>query len=107
MVLGEDAQKELCLVDGVPSVDVDAVVYVNDLSGCVIFENFDEGHVSIDDWNEIDAKQLLATISENTEQANQERVKLGFAPIHVVGWIKEPFLDEATNRGVLGARSKR
>ena len=65
VVIGNDAMKERRLAGDVDPSSVEAVIYNQSFSECVIFENVDEGYVKLDDWNEIDSKQLL--ISNNIE----------------------------------------
>src|ERR1700730_2937677 len=72
-----------------------------------IFLSFnEEGHIKIDDWSEIDPSTMLKQISDNTEESNIERRKIGGAAIHVTGWLQQPTLDRATNTvyWTLGAR---
>lgn len=74
--------------------------YVCDLNDvfetAIIFQNLKTGYVSIDDWKEIDAKNLLKSITQNTEEGNKERRKMGVRELHVIGWIQEPTLDYHT-----------
>jgi len=52
------------------------VVKLNDSENAIIFSNINTGYVSIDDWNEIDSKELLEQISENTEKKIQNVKKM-------------------------------
>lgn len=63
----------------------------------VLFQNDKVGYISLDDWEEIDAKDLLDGIVQNTEKANMERIKRGLAEVHVKGWIQEPTLNRNTH----------
>ena len=97
-VTGDDARKVNSLVQGDDEDDsVEAVVISEDFSDMVVFYSFNEGYVSIDDWNSIKPKELLKEISENTEKANLNRKKNGISELHVVDWIQEPSLDKHNN----------
>jgi uncharacterized membrane-anchored protein len=97
LLIDEEARKARKLTCGdLDNQNLEAVVYDIDFKNVILFENFQEGYVSIDDWEDIDAKSLLESISENTEKANKERRKIG-RELHVIGWIQEPVLDKHTN----------
>lgn len=96
-LIGKDANQAEALLGGLSNNEIEAITYREDLDNSVIFESFQDGYITIDDWGDIDSKALLASISENTEIANKERVKFGSGEIHVVGWLQEPTLDRNTN----------
>lgn len=56
----------------------------------------DDGYVKDDD--EIDAADLLKSMKENTESANVERLKRGWAEMHVVDWAVTPAYNASTKR---------
>jgi uncharacterized membrane-anchored protein len=62
----------------------------------VIFEFQDTGYVKDDDRDKLDPDGLLKTIRDNTENANQERLRRGWLPYHIRGWYKPPFYDTQT-----------
>jgi uncharacterized membrane-anchored protein len=62
----------------------------------VVFTFSDDGYVKDDDRS-IDAKAILSSIKEGTEQANKERRKRGWSTLEVVGWQQSPFYDPKTN----------
>jgi uncharacterized membrane-anchored protein len=62
----------------------------------VIFEFQTTGYVKDDDRDKLDPDGLLKTIRDNTEQANQERLRRGWLPFHIRGWHKQPFYDTRT-----------
>jgi len=62
----------------------------------VIFEFQSTGYVKDDDRDKLDPDGLLKTIKDNTEQANQERLRRGWQPFHIRGWYKQPFYDTQT-----------
>ena len=56
----------------------------------------DGGYVKDDD--KIDSAALLKSLQENTEAANEERKKRGWALLHVTGWAAPPAYNSATKR---------
>jgi uncharacterized membrane-anchored protein len=76
---------------------VEAVV-VNRRNEQVIFQSFnDEGYITLDDWKDVDAAAMLESIKDNTERENAEKVRDGFSPVHVKGWLQQPTLDRDGN----------
>ncbi len=53
----------------------------------------EEGYVSDEDAEDIDYDDLLEQMIEDTEAANEERVKLGYGSAQLVGWASKPFYD--------------
>lgn len=97
LLIGEEAIKGRKLDGETENQNLEAAVYDADLENVILFENFKGGYVSLDDWEDLDSKSLLRSISEKTEEANKERKKNGIAELHVVGWIQEPILDKHTH----------
>ncbi|MBI5508331.1 MAG: DUF2167 domain-containing protein [Deltaproteobacteria bacterium] len=62
-----------------------------------IFEYSEDGHVNDDDKNEIDADAILESLRQGTEEANIERQKHGWAPVHVSGWARPPRYNDTTH----------
>jgi uncharacterized membrane-anchored protein len=63
----------------------------------VIFEFNDVGFVKDDEKDKLDADKLLASIKSGTEAANEERKKMGNAPLLIVGWEQPPKYDDQTH----------
>lgn len=59
-----------------------------------------DGHVSEEDADKWNADDLLKSLKEGTEEANDERRKEGHNPIHVVGWIEKPTYDKTNHKMV-------
>ena len=56
--------------------------------------SFDEmGYVKDDDANKIDYKELLAEMQKEEPAVNAERQKMGYEPIHMLGWAQQPYYD--------------
>jgi len=62
----------------------------------VVFTFSNDGYVKDDDRS-IDAKAILSSIKEGTEQANKTRRERGWSTLDVVGWQQPPFYDPQTN----------
>src|SRR5262249_35443168 len=56
----------------------------------------DDGYVKDDE--KIDADELLKRVKQNTESANEERRKRGWAEMHVLGWAVPPAYNAETKR---------
>ena len=63
----------------------------------VIFEFNDVGFVKDDEKDKLDADKLLASIKAGTEAANEERKKMGNAPLLIVGWEQPPKYNDQTH----------
>jgi uncharacterized membrane-anchored protein len=76
---------------------VEAVV-INRRNEQVIFQSFnDEGYITLDDWKDVDAAAMLATIKDNSEKDNAQKIRDGFSPVQVKGWLQQPTLDRDGN----------
>jgi uncharacterized membrane-anchored protein len=66
------------------------------------------GHINDDDARDWNVDQLLRSVSDGTEQGNEERRRVGFPEIQVLGWAEKPRYDSATHRLVwaVAARDK-
>jgi uncharacterized membrane-anchored protein len=98
LVTGRDAES-VYTIEGEPASEyLEAYVCEScNVDNSVVFQSIKTGYISIDDWNEINSKELLEGIIQNTEEDNRERRKQGTAELHVVGWIQEPTLDLKSN----------
>ena len=98
LLLGADAERYSWLGSGIEFPRTEAVLtYDSDSAPSeVYYEWRDEGYVSDSDWEDVDGDELLAQYRDSTEASNDERVKNGFLPMHVVGWLEPPRYDKAT-----------
>jgi uncharacterized membrane-anchored protein len=53
----------------------------------------EEGYIKDDE--KVDAAELLSSLKEGTEEANEERKKRGFSPLTIDGWSEEPRYDKS------------
>jgi uncharacterized membrane-anchored protein len=61
----------------------------------VIITYAEEGYVEDDDADDIDYDELLQGMKESAEADNEERVRQGYEPAHLVGWAEPPHYDGA------------
>lgn len=71
--------------------------YDNDAWGVTI-EYEEDGYVSDEDANDINYDELLSDMKESTAYASEERVKLGYDAISLVGWAAKPYYDKNTHK---------
>jgi uncharacterized membrane-anchored protein len=64
------------------------------------------GYVKDGDAKEWKADDLLASYKEGTEAANEERQKMGVAPLEITGWAEPPAYEATTHRLVWAMSSK-
>lgn len=57
-----------------------------------------EGHVKDDDADTIKYDELLTSMQESVTASNEERKKLGYAPMTLVGWAEKPHYDKASHK---------
>jgi len=68
----------------------------NIFTGCTWLVDYNynnDGHVDDDDAKDINYDDLLKQLKEETDEANPERVKLGYESVKMIGWAKKPFYD--------------
>jgi uncharacterized membrane-anchored protein len=64
------------------------------------------GYVKDGDAKEWKADELLASYKEGTEASNDERRKMGVAPIEITGWAEVPAYEASTHRLVWAMSSR-
>ncbi|MFL6657947.1 MAG: DUF2167 domain-containing protein [Massilia sp.] len=57
-----------------------------------------DGHVKDDDAEATNYDKLLKEMQEGTEESNEERKKLGYSPMTLVGWAEKPSYDKASHK---------
>lgn len=77
---------------------VGAIFPAGDGDWFVVVKFVKEGYIRDDDAKEWNADELLTSLREGTEAANEERAKRGIGAIEVVGWAQKPQYDSATHR---------
>jgi uncharacterized membrane-anchored protein len=92
VLVGEDARKFVTLSGDPRDDSVEALVVNLKSSDAVFFQTYGEGHVSLDDWSDVDAAEMLSQIRSGTEEANKERRQQGVSTLQVIGWLQQPTL---------------
>lgn len=64
------------------------------------------GHVKDDDARDWNADELLKSYRDGTDAANEERIKMGVAPMEIIGWAEKPAYDAGTHRLVWAMSSR-
>jgi uncharacterized membrane-anchored protein len=102
----DEARQFMFLNNGVESPDTEAVVYDPDRNHQLIFEYFQEGYVSDDDWADLDADLLLEGVTESTEEGNAQRIENRLGAISIIGWSQEPYYDESSRTAYWAIKAK-
>lgn len=97
LLRGDDARRFDFLTQGTEDPDTEALIYNQDTEVQLIFNYYPSGYVSLEDWEDLDADNLLKQISENTEASNEERAQHNISGLKIGGWLQKPSLDEKNN----------
>src|SRR6516164_7669844 len=81
----EQAKKFMEKLGNLHNDDLMGVIAQPDSSWLVTVRFTEDGYVKDDEAEKMDADEILKAIREGTDAANEERGKLGFKPLHVVG----------------------
>ncbi len=63
----------------------------------VVFSFDDSGYVRDTDAGDLDADAILQSFRDGTAEANKERIRRGWAPVNITGWVREPYYDPRTH----------
>lgn len=101
VVTGTEAGAVMSFLQGIKGYDdVQGLVVKTDgplANSFVVISHDPIGYVKDDDWSTTDAKSLLDSFIEGTEEGNKARAKAGVPPLKVVGWAEQPHYDKASN----------
>ncbi len=64
------------------------------------------GYIKDDDAKHWDADELLQSLKDGTEAANEHRQQMGIAPIEVTRWVEVPAYEESTHRLIWAAEAR-
>jgi uncharacterized membrane-anchored protein len=64
------------------------------------------GYIKDDDAKDWDADELLDSLRQGTEAANEHRKEIGVTPIEVTRWVEAPMYDAGAHRLVWSAEAK-
>jgi uncharacterized membrane-anchored protein len=93
MLTGADATRFDEAINGQGDSDSEGVVVADHRTLYLSYD--DSGHVTADDWNDVDAHKMLADMKQSTDDGNAERTKSGVAAFHVDRWVQPPVYDAA------------
>lgn len=62
-----------------------------------VFTFSENGYVSDEERDDLDADKLLESLKESNRIGNEERVRRGWAPLTLTGWHTPPHYDERSN----------
>jgi uncharacterized membrane-anchored protein len=71
---------------------------LDDHAWAVVITYSDDGHVTDEDAAEIDYDEMLATMQEETRDANEARAAAGYGTVDLVGWASAPRYDAAAKK---------
>jgi uncharacterized membrane-anchored protein len=91
------AQKLLELMHNPTSGTELGILTDKELEMFVLFEFDDIGYVKDADKEKLDADDILKSIREGNENANEARKEKGWPPITITGWHTPPFYNHETN----------
>lgn len=86
---------------------VGAIFPADDADWMAVVKFVKEGYIKDDDAKDWNADDLLKSLKEGTEAANEERAKRGIPSIEVTGWAQKPHYDASAHRLVWSALSQR
>lgn len=64
----------------------------------VVITYQEDGYVSDEDAGKIDYDELMKSMKETEREANEERNKLGYEPVFLVGWASPPHYDSQAKK---------
>ena len=82
------------------------LVFQRDASWLIELEYVGDGYVKDDDAADLKPDEILKSIQESTEGANEFRKKQGFPPLHVEGWTEPPRYERAQHHLIWGIKGK-
>jgi len=86
---------------------IGAIFPADDADWMAVVKFVKEGYIKDDDAKDWNADDLLKSLKEGTEAANEERAKRGIPGIEVTGWAQKPQYEASTHRLVWSALSKK
>lgn len=96
-MINQDARSLRKLMNRPIEENLEAIVCSSSLNNVINFYHCSDGYVSLDDWKEINAQEILKSIEKSNEEDNKWRKKNGFNQHRLIGWIKEPSLNRETH----------
>jgi uncharacterized membrane-anchored protein len=82
------------------------LVFPRDAGWLIELEYVGDGYVKDDDAADFKSDEILKSIQESTEGANDFRKRQGFPALHVEGWTEPPRYERAQHHLIWGIRGK-
>ncbi len=101
---GDGARKLMKLYGNLVGTSEQGLIAPENLDWFIIFEFRAEGYVKDDDKDKLDASDMLSTMKENEEAANEERKREHMPLLHIVDWTTPPHYNETTHNLEWGLR---
>lgn len=64
----------------------------------VVITYEEDGHVSDEDADHINYDELMQQMQESMASTNEERVKMGYGNVKLVGWAAKPYYDKSSHK---------
>ncbi|MEW6129696.1 MAG: DUF2167 domain-containing protein [Acidobacteriota bacterium] len=64
----------------------------------VVITFHEEGYIKDDDAADLDYKELMQEMKEDTQTGNAERKKMGYESVELIGWAASPHYDKSTHK---------
>lgn len=93
---GPDTETAMRAMENFPSGTERGMVTPPGGEWFVVFNFEAVGYVPDDEKDSIDADELLDSIREGTEAANEVRRRRGWEELKILGWAREPYFDDTT-----------
>ncbi|WP_248722603.1 DUF2167 domain-containing protein [Seonamhaeicola sp. ML3] len=101
----EQSKKVLTDLWGNPPSETMGMLFPEDMTPlhenftyCVEIEYAEEGYIDDEDAEDLDYDDLLEEMQEDTNAANEERIKLGYETVELVGWASSPYYDQENKK---------
>lgn len=98
MFTGAEGTQKLLRAFGNPTNGRElGLICPTNLDWFVVFEFDDTGYIKDDDKDKLDADAMLKAIQKGNEAGNEERKKMGGAPLTITGWQQPPKYNPETH----------
>jgi uncharacterized membrane-anchored protein len=101
-----DAKKLMEKMGNPTDESLRGLVFKPDARWLIVLKYVGDGYVKDDDAAELNADEILSSIKDGTEHANEFRKEKGIPAIHVDGWTEPPHYDRAIHHLIWGIRGK-
>jgi uncharacterized membrane-anchored protein len=86
--------------------DLRGLVFQRDRDWVVVLKYVGDGYVKDDDAAKLNPDDILKSISEGTEEANEFRKEKGMPAVHVDAWTESPHYERGPHHLIWGIRGK-